>query len=77
MVRTFAQQKAALTRALKLPEDRRAERVIDETRRVIEEWNSPEWARRHGTSQGAWPDDWARWQRALDAVGVYADMEEL
>lgn len=75
MVRTYAQQKAALTRALRAPEDRRAERVIAEVRRVIPEWDSPEWAERYGVQQGAWPDDWSRWQRALNDVGVYANME--
>ncbi len=70
MARTYAQQKAALTRALKAPEYARRERVVRETIRVIEEWNSPEWG-------GAWPDDWSRWERALTDVGEYTPMEEL
>jgi len=77
MVRTFAQQKAALTRALRAPEDKRRARVIRETVRVIEEWNSPAWGARYGVRPGAWPDDWARWERALWDVGVTTPMEEL
>ncbi len=61
-VRTFAQQKAGLTRATK----NGYTAVIAECRRTVAEWESPEWATAHHVRQGAWPDDWARWQRALD-----------
>lgn len=61
-VRTFAQQKAALTRALKKSDpDKREQAVLEECRRVKEEWDTDEFG-------GYWPDDWARWQRALDDV---------
>lgn len=52
-MRTFAQQKAGLTRAIntKLPE-----KVIAECRKTVAEWEE----------EGHWPDDWSRWQRALD-----------
>ena len=65
-VRTFAQQKAGLTRAVN-----EANRTGDglplerECYRTVAEWESAEWAAAHGVRQGAWPDDWARWQRAL------------
>ena len=53
-MRTFAAQKSALTRALNR---RDKDAVVRECRRVKQEWN-----------QTQWPDDWARWQRALDDV---------
>ena len=52
MQREFPKQKAALTRALK--KDYAA--VVATTRKTIAQWNET----------GAWPDDWAHWQRALD-----------
>lgn len=61
-MRTFAQQKAALTRATK----KDPEAVEQECARTVAEWESAEWAAAHRVRQGAWPDDWARWQRALD-----------
>jgi hypothetical protein len=64
-IRTYGQQKAALTRASRGPGDRYAA-VRAACVRTITEWNSPEWAAAHKVRQGAWPDDWARWQRALD-----------
>lgn len=67
-VRTYAQQKAGLTRATKKGEPRSTERydaVLAECRKTIAEWESAEWAAAHRVRQGAWPDDWARWQRAL------------
>lgn len=68
-VRTFGQQKAGLTRASKVGDARSQERydaVLAECKRTVAEWGSPEWAAAHRVRQGAWPDDWARWQRALD-----------
>ena len=47
----FAQQKAALTRAVNSGS---FQKVVDATRKVLSEWGN------------VWPDDWARWQRALD-----------
>jgi hypothetical protein len=48
-------QKAALTRAVKTGDP---EKVAAVTKAAIKVWNEI----------GAWPDDWARWQRALDDV---------
>jgi hypothetical protein len=56
-VRSFSQQKAALTRAVKTGD---LEKVKAETIRTVGEWESPE---------GYWPDDWTRWNRALSDVG--------
>jgi hypothetical protein len=53
-VRTHAQQKAGLTRAIN---SGKSERVIKEINRAVEEWN-----------QTYWPDDWADWQRAHDDI---------
>lgn len=55
MKRTFPKQKAALTRALKT---RDPEKVLAAAQAAVREWDEI----------GAWPDDWARWQRALDDV---------
>lgn len=62
--RVFKVQKAALTRAEHVgerdsPERRRA--VTLAVRKAVQEWSRPPF-------NGAWPDDWARWQRALDDV---------
>ncbi len=53
MQKVYPKQKAALTRATKTgdPEDVRAACIA-----AIVEWDEI----------GCWPDDWARWQRALD-----------
>jgi hypothetical protein len=61
-VRTYAQQKAGLTRAQK----KGYEAVLLECRRTVTEWESQAWADAHRVRRGAWPDDWSRWQRALD-----------
>jgi len=52
---TYSQQKAALTRAIKSddPND-----VIVACTKAVEQWNKT-----------YWPDDWSRWQRALDDLG--------
>ena len=52
----YAAQKSALTRAVNTGDP---ERVEDACRKVVAEWNTP---------GNYWPDDWARWQRALDDV---------
>jgi hypothetical protein len=49
----YSQQKAALTRATK----KGHAAVVEATRKVIAQW--AQWP--YG-----WPDDWSRWQRALD-----------
>jgi len=54
----FARQKGALTRAIKSKDP---ERVLLACRAVVRAWGEPPF-------DGAWPDDWARWQRALDDV---------
>lgn len=64
MARTYAQQKAALTRALRSGD---SDRVIKECRRTRAEWDA----------SGAWPDDWARWNRALWDVGDPRDMDSI
>lgn len=51
-MRSYAAQKAALTRATRSGDP---ERVAEECRKVKAEWE-----------QSYWPDDWSAWQRALD-----------
>jgi hypothetical protein len=58
-VRSYSQQKAALTRAIK----KGKEAVLTEVKRAVAEWESGEAPYNHG-----WPDDWSRWQRAVDDV---------
>lgn len=53
MNRVLPKQKAALTRAVKTGNP---EKVAAVCKAAVAEWNDI----------GAWPDDWARWQRALD-----------
>lgn len=53
MRKIFPQQKAALTRAVKSGD---VEIVAQACVKAMAEWDEI----------GAWPDDWARWQRALD-----------
>lgn len=49
-MRTYSQQKGALTRA----ERKGPEAVIAEVERTIVEWDEV----------GPWPDNWSRWARA-------------
>lgn len=80
-VRSYAQQKAALTRVMKLvpkgtldvPADV-VDKVKAEIRRTMAEWDS-----REGQFNYGWPDDWARWQRALnDLPGeLWTEMRDL
>lgn len=87
-MRTYAQQKAGLTRAVKKAKNLLADKAANERaavrsdslqfeaqavvrrecERTVAEWESQEWASAHHVRQGAWPDDWARWQRALDDI---------
>lgn len=62
--RTYAQQKAALTRALRSKDPRG--KVLREVSRVKREW--AEW--------GYWPDDWSRWERAMRDVGFLDGMTD-
>lgn len=48
-------QKSALTRAVKTGD---RVKVFEACRKAVREWNAA----------GHWPDDWSRWQRALDDV---------
>jgi len=50
----YSAQKAALTRAINSGSH---ERVVTAACRALDEWDA---------IGGYWPDDWARWQRALD-----------
>ena len=53
MNKVHPKQKAALTRAVKTGD---AEKVAAAVKKAVEEWDEI----------GAWPDDWSRWQRALN-----------
>jgi hypothetical protein len=59
-------QKGALTRAVNSGDP---ERVVVVCRDAVREWDAP----------GAmWPDEWSRWQRALDdALGRPVDLRDL
>ncbi len=50
----YSAQKSALTRAVKVGTP---EAVIAACRKAVAQWDAP---------GNYWPDDWARWQRALD-----------
>jgi len=54
----YSQQKAALTRAIKSSDPMA---VLNACRKAKQEWDA---------AGGAWPDDWSRWQRALDDNAV-------
>lgn len=54
----FRAQKAALTRAINSGDP---DKVVGACKKAKDEWS------RHPFN-GAWPDDWSRWQRALDDV---------
>ncbi len=57
MKREHPKQKAALTRAIKTGDP---ERIAATIKTTVAQWDVV----------GAWPDDWSRWQRALDdAIG--------
>ena len=53
MNKLHPKQKAALTRAVKTKDP---ETIAQACKKAIEEWRQV----------GAWPDDWSRWQNALD-----------
>jgi hypothetical protein len=54
MQKNFPKQKAALSRAVKSGD---VEKIKATCKKTVAEWDA---------AGGAWPDDWARWQRALD-----------
>lgn len=58
-------QKSALTRAINSGD---RDKVVLACRDAVREWDEP----------GAiWPDDWSRWQRALDDILPFHDHVEL
>jgi len=57
MKRAYPRQKARLTRALNIKDhEKRQSSVLEACRSAVQEWDAI----------GAWPDNWSRWQRALD-----------
>jgi hypothetical protein len=67
MRKAYPKHKAALTRALKKTGVERVEAVKAACRAAVKEWDEI----------GAWPDSWARWQRALRDVGVWEELGAL
>ena len=63
--REFTQQKSALTRAINSKDP---EKVILACSNAVKAWNKP------GRS---WPDEWSRWQRALDDILPYGQSVQL
>ena len=62
-------QKANLTRALNCTDSaRRKLAVIRTCTDTVREWQD---------AGGVWPDDWSRWQRALDDVQAGVTLEAL
>lgn len=57
--KVFRAQKAALTRAIKSGD---RDKVLVACRKAVRQWNAD------FPFAGMWPDDWSRWQRALDDV---------
>lgn len=54
--KVFRRQKAALTRAINSGD---TNKVVLACKKAVTEWGQAPF-------HGAWPDDWSRWQRALD-----------
>ena len=79
MKKVYPKQKGTLTRATKITDPiKRYRAVLALCEKAVQEWDVI----------GAWPDEWSRWQRALDdatfaaqragAVNLYLQrMEEL
>jgi hypothetical protein len=66
----FARQKAALTRA---EHSKSKAQVVAAVRKAVREWGQPPF-------NGMWPDDWSRWQRALDDIlpwNQHVDIQDL
>ena len=64
MQRRYPAQKRALTLAIKSGD---CEQLVSHCRAVIAEWDEI----------GAWPDDWARWQRALNDAFPWPNVPQL
>jgi hypothetical protein len=60
MKRVYPKQKAALTRAQQWGYSH----VLAACRKAVQEWEEI----------GAWPDNWSRWQRALDDAAFKANV---
>ena len=57
MKKQYPKQRARLTRALNVKnQSLRQDKVFEACIDAVHEWNEI----------GAWPDEWSRWQRALD-----------
>lgn len=68
--KAFTRQKAALTRALNSGD---RDKVVLAVKKAKEEWSETPF-------NGAWPDDWSRWQRALNDVlpwNEHVDLDDL
>jgi hypothetical protein len=59
MQKNYPKQKAALTRAVNSKDPTKIKAAVT---KAVREWNQ------YG---GVWPDDWSRWQRALDDAQRY------
>lgn len=64
-LRSYNQQKAALTRAVGSGDPKA---VLRECRQAVLEWNEP---------GECWPDDWNRWQLALNDAFVWPNQPQL
>jgi hypothetical protein len=62
--REFPKQKAALTRAIKTGD---VNKIRAACAKAVAEWDAV----------GAWPDDWARWERALNDALPWYENEDL
>jgi hypothetical protein len=67
MQKAYPKQKAALTRAVNNKDPLKIKAAVT---KAVREWNE---------CGGAWPDDWSRWQRALDDSqrGHHQPLEDL
>jgi hypothetical protein len=54
--KVYRKQKAALTRAINSDD---SDKIVVAVTKAVREWGEAPF-------NGAWPDDWSRWQRALD-----------
>lgn len=66
--RKFRAQKSQLSRAVNQYQRGGGQEAQARVRSVVEQ-HVQEWDLH--PFNGAWPDDWSRWQRALDDVGLY------
>lgn len=65
MQREFPKQKSALTRAVN---SGKYANVLNACKKAVTFWND---------NGGVWPDDWSRWQRALDDAAYKANRERM